>query len=128
CHTHRATRPNQVPRYTRDDPDGRTANRDPQTANRDPRSAARSPGLPPPLLLLLVRKVGGGDVHLAADVADAPAGQAGQVRRFPLLALAHGSAVRHGRFAFRVAIPGVAEDVAGLEVFAVARGLEDEVL
>src|SRR5260221_5263812 len=94
-------------------------------------SSQRSPQLPPFLFFLALRalrRVDRGEVHLPADVVDAPAGQSGEVPGFLLLPVAHGAAISGDSFALRLAGPGMVEDVAGLEVRPVAGRLEDEVL
>ena len=94
------------------------------------RSTAVGPDLlPPGLVDVFGRHLGTRlEVHAAADLVDVPAGQGGKRLRLPAPALGQRPAVVAGLCALRLALPRVAQDVAALEVLAVAGLLEDQVL
>src|SRR5262245_173209 len=86
-----------------------------------------SPQLPPPLRLL-VRRRERGDVHLLPHVFDGPTGEVRDVDRFALLPVAQVAAVVPRGGTVTRPGPRMVEDVAGLEVAAVAGLLEHQIL
>src|SRR5262245_36064332 len=106
----------------------------PRRATGDSRLTTRDPRLTTPSFLpqpLPPRDVGRrliAESRALANVGDVPAGQRGEARHFLLVAAAHLRAIRRRRAAGIAARPGVAQDVASLEVVAIGRFLEDEIL
>src|SRR5206468_11330816 len=106
----------------------RVAHLETLTGNLAPRQAALvSPDLLPPFPFFSLPRTGP-EIHSLANLLDVPAGQAGQALGLPLRALGEVLAVGGRQRAVVLAFPGKAQYVAALEVAAVRRLLEHQVL
>src|SRR5712671_2291819 len=95
-------------------------------ATRQPGNFLRAPL--PPFLLALCGTGTRRQIHLPAHRVDVPTGQLGEVARFLLAALFECAAIFAAGGAVGCAGPRMMQNVARLEVRAVAGGLEHEVV